>query len=113
MMRASEKTVSVILSRVDTELQDFLLVDETTLVFQSGQTQVCVPIVVTNDVVVEGQETFMLEVSTFDPDVRIFRATTILNIADDDSKDIVITLLLNLFTSFFMQKQWLLQCLSK
>lgn len=90
MVGVSERNVVVNLSRVDTESEDFLLeTNETRLEFQSGQAQVCVSVMITNDVTVERQETYMLEVTTSDPDVEIFRATATLNIADDDSKTII------------------------
>ena len=81
----SQRSVQVTLSRADLESQDFQL-PETTLVFVNGPSQICRPIVITSDVVVEGQESFMLEVSTSDPAVDYLRIRTLLTIIDDDSK---------------------------
>ena len=89
MARASERGVPFSLTRTDAESQDFVLADETTLVFPIGETQVCIPIIITNDAIVEGEETFTLEVSTSDTDVGISRMSTILIITDDDGKQLL------------------------
>ena len=91
LIGVSQRSVVVTLSSIDPDSQDFQLPSvPTTLVLQSGQSQVCTPVSIINDAIVEGLESFTLELSTSDPAVdNNFRMTALLNIIDDDSKLIV------------------------
>ena len=75
------------LSTAVSDSQDFQLPNVSTLVIQSGQSQVCTSVTIVSDAIVEGLESFTLELSTNDPAVdNNFRMTALLNITDDDSK---------------------------
>ena len=90
LIGASQRSVVVTLSSIEPDSQDFQLPSvPTTLVLQSGESQVCTPVSIVNDAIVEGLESFTLELRTSDPAVDIFRMTALLNIIDDDSKLIV------------------------
>jgi hypothetical protein len=88
LIGTSQRSVLVTLSSADSDPQDFQLPSvPTTLVFQSGEAQVCTPVSIVNDAIVEGPESFTLELSTSDLAVdNNFRTTALLNIIDDDSK---------------------------
>lgn len=81
-----QRNVVVNIVRADAESQDFQLPEETALVFQPQQSQNCAQITITDDAIVEGQETFVLEVSSTDPAVDIIAMRTSLTISDNDSK---------------------------
>lgn len=86
----SQRNVTATLSTVNSDSQDFQLPAVPTLVFQSGESQVCTSVVIVNDAIVEGLESYALELSTNDPAVNNnFRRQTLLNITDDDSKLLV------------------------
>ena len=86
----SQRSVIATLSTANSDSQDFRLPTIPTLVFQSGQSQICTSVTITNDTFVEGLESFTLELSTSDPAVNNnFRRRALLNITDDDSKLIV------------------------
>ncbi len=88
LIGTSQRSVLVTLSSANSDTQDFQLPSvPTTLVFQSGESQVCTLVSIINDAIVEGLESFTLELSTSDPAVdNNFRTTALLNIIDDDSK---------------------------
>ena len=87
LIGTSQRSVLATLSTAVPDSQDFQLPNVPTLVFQSGQSQVCTPVTITSDAIVEGLESFTLELSTSDPAVdNNFRMTALLNIIDDDSK---------------------------
>ena len=87
LIGTSERSVLAILSTAVSDSQDFQLPNVPTLVFQSGQSQVCTSVTVISDAIVEGLESFTLELSTSDLAVdNNFRMTALLNIIDDDSK---------------------------
>lgn len=88
----SQRSVLVTLSSAESaDSQDFQLpsMPTTSLVIQSGQSQVCTSVTIINDAIVEDLESFTLELSTNDPAVDNFRMTALLNVVDDDSKLIV------------------------
>ena len=91
LIGASQRSVVVTLSSIDPDSPDFQLPSvPITLVLQSGQSQVCTPVSIINDAIVEDLESFTLELSTSDPAVdNNFRMTALLSIIDDDSKLIV------------------------
>lgn len=87
LIGASQRSVVVTFSLIDPDSQDFQFLSmPTTLVLQSGQSQVCTPVSIINDAIVEDLESFTLELNTSDPAVDNFRMTALLNITDDDSK---------------------------
>ena len=90
MIRASQRRVEVSVSGLDTESQDFALPAETDLEFMSGQTQICTEILINDDEIVEGPESYMVVVTTSDPAVDIFRMRSLLTIADNDRESAVI-----------------------
>ena len=90
LIGASQRSVIVTLFTADSGSQDFQLPAIPISVFQSGQSQVCTSVSITNDAIVEGLESFTLELSTTDPAVdNNFRMRALLNITDNDSKLIV------------------------
>ena len=91
LIGTSQRSVVVTLSSTDPDSQDFQLPSvPTTLVLQSGQSQVCAPVSIINDAIIEGLESFTLELNTSDPAVdNNDRMTALLNITDDDSKLII------------------------
>lgn len=87
LIGTSQRSVLVTLSSTDSDSQDFQLPIVPTLVFQREQPQVCTFLTIENDAIVEGLESFTLELNTSDPAVdNNFRMTALLNIIDDDSK---------------------------
>ena len=88
LIGTSQRSVLVALSSADSaDSQDFQLPSmPTSLVIQSGQSQICTSVMIVSDPIVEGLESFTLELSTNDPAVDNFRMTALLNITDDDSK---------------------------
>ena len=87
LIGSSQRTIVAILSTADSESQDLQLPNMQVLAFQNGQGQVCTSVTITNDAIVEDQESFTLLLNTTDPAVdNNFRMIALLNITDDDCK---------------------------
>ena len=52
----------------------------------SGSNMTCINVDTTNDTILEGSETFIVMVTTTDPDVTVVVPNATVTITDDDSK---------------------------
>ncbi len=60
------------------------------LTFNANRSMECVDVMITNDTVVEGEESFTVSLTTSDPDVTVENGTVVVVIMEDpdDGKDL-------------------------
>ena len=67
---------------------DFSPISSLELTFQPGRIEECAEITIQEDTILEGSETFSIQVNTRDQNVTLTPANTTITIEDNDSKTI-------------------------